>query len=166
MCDGICNSTPTTPYDCINIIFAAWAALQVIIDYETRGMSDNVVGYIHQAANDYVLAKVQTDNATSLPPAPGYSDVPPHLQDAIYPQHQKVDSSGRYTNLIGQTIRYRDSRHKEIRECEVNDCGTSHMRGDWYLITHTDSEEEMMITAGEMNDILESRVSTGAGPPV
>ena len=62
-----------------------------------------------------------------------------------------VVTSGR--NLIGQKIRYNDILQK-IRECEVHDYGTSDMRGEFCLITHTDDEEgKMMILAAEMNDI-------------
>jgi hypothetical protein len=73
----------------------------------------------------------------------------------MYPQQQqsKLDM-----NLIGQTIRYYDSRLMKIQECSIIDCGSSHMLGDWYTIVYSNNEEDVMIKAVEMGDILKARV--------
>ena len=61
-------------------------------------------------------------------------------------------------DLIGQTIRYPDSVTGYVRECTVDDIGTNKMKGNWYMITDKDSDEEYMITAKEMKNILATRM--------
>lgn len=91
-----------------------------------------------------------------LSTTPSYPDFPPHLQDTLCPD--RACSVMADTDLIGRTIRYRDSVTGYVRECTVEDIGTSKMKGNWYMITDKDNDEEYMITAKEMKDILATRV--------
>jgi hypothetical protein len=79
-------------------------------------------------------------NVDSAEPAPGVN-------------RQKYGS-----RLIGQTIRFREQQRDAILEVTMLDCGTSHLRGDWFEILDDGASESRMITAGELEDIMAKRV--------
>ena len=93
-----------------------------------------------------------------LTTTPNYPDFPLHLQDALFPDQARPMMAD--ADLIGQTIRYRDivTGYVRLGECTVDDMGTSKMRGKWYMITEKDGDEDYMITAKEMKDILATRM--------
>jgi len=45
-----------------------------------------------------------------------------------------------------------------ILELTVLDCGTSHLWGDWFEILDDGASESKMISASELEDIMENRV--------
>lgn len=79
--------------------------------------------------------------------------LPAHLSAAFYPS----DVHDPLEELLGQTIRYRQSKDSILKECRVIDYGTSRLKGEWYCIEHGD-DDEYEITANEMKAILASRV--------
>jgi hypothetical protein len=62
------------------------------------------------------------------------------------------------SSLIGQSIRFRGQERDTILEVTVLDCGTSHLRGDWFEILDDGASESKMITASELDDIMANRV--------
>jgi hypothetical protein len=105
------------------------------------------------------MAKLAKSNDYKHPSQVARSDLPPHLQDVVSPQQLQTQSLKLDKNLIGQTIRYHDSKQMKVQECKITDCGFSYMLGDWYMIVHSHDEKDMMIKATEMKDILEARVN-------
>ena len=79
--------------------------------------------------------------------------LPSHLERMLYLDATAHDDG---TNLIGQTIRFRDQTTGETMECTVQDCGTSKLRGDWFEVVFGD--KEMRITTEEMKEMLSSRI--------
>ena len=62
------------------------------------------------------------------------------------------------SSLIDQSIRFLDQQRDTILEVTVLDCGTSHLRGDWFEILDEGASESRMITASELDDIMANRV--------
>lgn len=89
-----------------------------------------------------------------LPDSPDLMDpqLPAHLISTYYPTLTKEPGD----DLLGQTIRYRDSKN-EIKECTVDDYGTSRLKGDWFYVTYND-DVGTEVTASEMKSMLASRV--------
>jgi hypothetical protein len=84
-------------------------------------------------------------------------DKPP-LPLPLVPIHfPKADVDKRGLELLGSTIRYHDGKNGKIMECTIDDFGTSHLKGDWFLVTY-DDDTAFEITASDMNDILKNRV--------
>ena len=61
--------------------------------------------------------------------------------------------------LIGSTICYHDGENGKIMEGTITDFGTSHLKGDWFLVIY-DDDTAVEITASDMDDILKNRVYT------
>ena len=60
--------------------------------------------------------------------------------------------------LVGRVISYQDHT-AQVKKCTVVDCGTSMMRGDWFLVS--DGLEETTISNREMYEILGQEIKGG-----
>jgi len=82
------------------------------------------------------------------------AQLPSYLVPVYFP---KANGDKRGLELIGSTIRYHDGKISKIMECTIADFGTSHLKGDWFLVTY-DDDTAVEITASDMDDILKNRV--------
>jgi len=87
--------------------------------------------------------------------------LPPHILNAMLPtdidtcEPAPPTEMKKYGNsLVGQSIRFRDPRRNTILEVTVLDCGTSHMRGDWFEVLDGGESESKMISASDFEDIM------------
>src|SRR6266852_5234155 len=78
------------------------------------------------------------DARTPLPSYPRSAFSPTSMEDGVGFQH-----------LVGTTIRFPDDRTGEITDCTIQDCGTSHLRGDWIEVVYDDGRE-LRISPEEM----------------
>ena len=70
--------------------------------------------------------------------------------------HANGDELG--PHLIGQTIQFRDHKTDSVVDCTIEDCGTSHLRGEWYEVVYGAATESHQISKAELRDIMASRV--------
>ncbi|KAM6495573.1 hypothetical protein JOM56_008279 [Amanita muscaria] len=56
-------------------------------------------------------------------------------------------------HLIDKTVRYHDQETGKIMELTIQDCGTSHLKGEWFEVEYDDLTV-LQITAGELKEIL------------
>lgn len=61
-------------------------------------------------------------------------------------------------HLIGQKVRCHDREMGDIIEFTIQDCGTSHLKGEWFEIMYEHDEGASQITAREMKVMLDDRV--------
>ena len=61
-------------------------------------------------------------------------------------------------SLVNRSVFFRDQQRDTILEVTVLDCGTSHLKGDWFEIQDDGASESKMITASELEDIMANRV--------
>jgi hypothetical protein len=89
------------------------------------------------------------------------STLPSRLVDAMYPRHT---TSGRAKggelgpHLVGQTIRFRDQKTDFVVECTIQDCGTSHLRGEWFEVIYGAATGSQQISKLELRDIMANYV--------
>lgn len=60
-------------------------------------------------------------------------------------------------HFINQTIRFRDPKTGKVVECKVQDCGTSHIKGDWFEVVYDDMKNSQVM-ARELKEMLANRV--------
>jgi hypothetical protein len=77
---------------------------------------------------------------------------PPHLVPVLFPG---ALSESDQEPLLGEQIRYRDAKN-EVKECSVEDCVISRLRGKYYIITYGEEVEE--VSEREMREMLKNRV--------
>jgi len=61
--------------------------------------------------------------------------------------------------LLGKVVYYEDHMG-QVKKHTVVDCGTSKMRGDWFLLT--DDLDEFMISSREMYEIFGQEIERGS----
>jgi hypothetical protein len=86
---------------------------------------------------------------------------PPHVVAALCPgragsQPEREDHK-LGPHLLDQTFRYLDQETDLVMEFTIQDCGTSHLRGEWFEVEYDDLTV-LQITAGELKEMLANRV--------
>ncbi|KAM6495574.1 hypothetical protein JOM56_008280, partial [Amanita muscaria] len=149
---------PLKSLDYFTISFACWAGIQVIRSQELDGFANKykVWNAAHNLAyKEYIK---RNPEVAVLPDSPDAND-PELLSDIL----SAVSLSGSTTtrepgpHLIDKTVRYRDQETGKIMELTIQDCGTSHLKGEWFEVEYDDLTV-LQITAGELEEILANRV--------
>jgi hypothetical protein len=91
-----------------------------------------------------------------LPESPA-ANLPPHLVAAFYPGRAEREGRQVGPHLVGQTFRYLDQKTGSIAKFTIKDCGTSHLRGEWFEIEGEDLRV-LQITPEELEEMLANRV--------
>ncbi|KAM6495575.1 hypothetical protein JOM56_008281 [Amanita muscaria] len=159
-CDEICGMDAKTMEDYLTISFACWAGIQVITSQELDGYADRQK--VWKAADDLAVKQYIARNpeVTAFPVSPDATDpeLPSHLLSAIYPALAGSTTTRELgPHLIDQTVRYRDQGTGKIMELTIQDCGTSHLKGEWFEVMYDDLTV-LQITARELKTILANRV--------
>jgi hypothetical protein len=77
---------------------------------------------------------------------------------AFFPAAEPEVGTDLNAGLVDQTFYFYDTQTSQDRECKIVDCGTSHLRGDWFEVV-LDGGPATQITAREMKEILDARKS-------
>ncbi|KAF5359172.1 hypothetical protein D9756_003511 [Leucocoprinus leucothites] len=137
-CDEIISKKATSPRDWVRIVFASWAATQVILDQDLSLMPDKQSWAAHRAALDYVSARKHEEEGKG--PARG-------------------SRLCRFTSLLGQVIKYRHSsehiRYFKLVSYEMDEAGRLKFL---ILDNFYDSCEEVWLSAGELDEFLQRRM--------
>src|ERR1700729_1437257 len=98
----------------------------------------------------------QNEGATLLTESPNSMDMtlPPDLRSTFFPTSSSTAHAVIIEpHLIGTTFSFLNGKSGEIKQCTVQDYGTSQLRGDWVEVVYNDATE-LRISPEEMKDML------------